>query len=136
MVSVEEPIKAEPKPNGAAKQPRRAQEGISPEIPRRAARKPAGDAAYHARGREARSAADASLIEATRSNPGASIGDLATAIGKSRTSTVSGLGRLPDAGQAESVEGKWRLTEPETPRDPPPKWIAPLHAGREHRAHA
>jgi hypothetical protein len=57
-------------------------------------------------------------------------------IHRSRTSTVSSLKRLRDAGEAESVEGKWRLTEEPAQKDPPAKWIAPLHAAQEHRAHA
>ena len=73
---------------------------------------------------------DASLIEAMRANPGASIGDLAATIHRSRTSTVSALKRLRDAGLAESVEGKWRLTEEPAPREPTPKCTAPLSVSR------
>ena len=40
------------------------------------------------------------------------------------------------AGLAESVQGKWRLNEPVAPLTPPPKWVAPLIAAREQRAHA
>jgi len=36
------------------------------------------------------------------------------------------LKRLRDAGKAESVEGKWRLTEEPAPREPPPRWTTPL----------
>jgi hypothetical protein len=90
-------------------------------------------AAYHERRREARDRNDQALLEAVRDSPEGSIGDWAAAIGKGRSSTVSALKRLRDAGLAESVQGKWRLNEP---REPPPKWVAPLNAGREHRAHA
>jgi hypothetical protein len=41
--------------------------------------------------------------------------------------------RLRDADLAESIEGKWRLTE-ERAREPTAKWIEPLSAS--HRAHA
>ena len=70
-----------------------------------------------------------------RDAPTATIGDWPEAIGKSRTSTVTALHRLRDAGRAESVEGRWRLTEPLPPREPPAKWTAPLSV-RENRAHA
>jgi hypothetical protein len=99
------------------------------------ARKPPG-AAYHARRRKARDHDDEALIEAMRSAPDASISDWAAAIGKGRSSTVSALKRLRDAGMTESVQGKWRLNEPVAPLTPPPKWVAPLIAAREHRAHA
>ena len=57
---------------------------------------------------------------------GGSIGDWPAAIGKSRSSTVSGLHRLRDAGLAEAAEGKWRLTEPEAPITPPERWTKPV----------
>jgi DNA-binding transcriptional ArsR family regulator len=69
-----------------------------------------------------------------RSAPEAMIRDWAESIGKSRSSTLSALKRLRDAGLAESLEGKWRLTKPDAPREPAPKWIAPLSGA--HRAHA
>jgi hypothetical protein len=59
---------------------------------------------------------DQALVEAMRDAPTASIGELVEAIGKSRTSTVSALHRLRVAGRAESIEGRWRLTEPLAPR--------------------
>ena len=70
-----------------------------------------------------------------RDSPGGSIGDWVATIGKGRSSTVSALGRLRDAGLAESVEGKWRLTELEAP--PPketPKWTSPVR-GSDRAAH-
>ena len=72
-----------------------------------------------------------------RRNPDGSIGDWVTVVGKSRTSVCSALGRLRDAGLAESVEGKWRLVEPEALREPAPRWTAPLSAAvdRDSRAH-
>ena len=69
-----------------------------------------------------------------RRNTEASIGDLSTAVDKSRTSIVSALHRLRNAGLAESIEGKWKLTEELAPRAPPAKWTAPLSASQ--RAHA
>jgi hypothetical protein len=57
-----------------------------------------------------------------------------TTIGKSRSSDVSALKRLGAAGLAESLEGKWKLTEEPAPREVPPKWAAPLSGA--HRAHA
>jgi hypothetical protein len=102
------------------------------------AHKPPGRGAYHQRRRTARDADDQALLQIMRDSPGASISDWMSAIGKSRSSAVSALKRLRDAGLAESVEGKWRLVEPEAPRQPPQKWVAPLPApaGRAHRAHA
>jgi hypothetical protein len=75
-----------------------------------------------------------------KANPGASIGELATAIGKSRTSTVTALHRLREADRAESVDRVWSLVEPTEPK-PTPKWVAPLGAQRrrvetEEREHA
>ena len=63
-----------------------------------------------------------------RDSPEASIRDWAEAIGKSRSSVVTALHRLRDAGLADSSEGKWRLTEAPAPREPAPKWVAPLSA--------
>jgi DNA-binding transcriptional ArsR family regulator len=83
----------------------------------------------------ARDEADKRLVEAMRRNTEATIGELATAVGKSRTSIVSALHRLRDAGLAKSVGGRWALVKQEEPREPAPKWIEPLSAAREHRAH-
>jgi hypothetical protein len=118
-----EPHSKRQKPNGAARR------GRSHRKPR-----DNGDDPYLNRRREARDRSDEALLAAMRSNPEASIGDWATTIGKSRTSTVSALHRLRDAGLAESAEGKWKLTEEPAPREPPAKWIAPLSAC-QHRVH-
>jgi hypothetical protein len=64
------------------------------------------------------------LVKALQLDPTLSIGGLARAIKKSRTSVVTALHRLRDAGPAESGSGRWKLTE--EPREPPPKWAAPL----------
>ena len=79
---------------------------------------------------------DQALVSVMRSNPEGSIGDWSQTIHKSRTSTVSALHRLRDAGLAESAKGKWRLAEEPAPREPLAKWIEPLSAAREQRAHA
>ena len=81
----------EPKPNGAARRARRAN----------GHRKPRVDNSRLAK----READDQALANAMRSNPEGSINDWATTIGKSRTSRVSALHRLRDAGLAESREG-------------------------------
>ena len=72
------------------------------------AKRSRADLAYHQRRREARDRDDQALLVAMRDSPEGSIGDWAAAIGKGRSSTVSALKRLRDAGLAESVQGKWR----------------------------
>ena len=120
-----EPQPGRQKPNGAA---RKAKGRLKPRN---------GDDPYVSRRREARDRSDEALLAAMRSNSDGSIGDWAQAIHKSRTSTVSALHRLRDAGLAESAEGRWKLVEESAPREPPAKWIAPLSAAaREQRAHA
>ena len=108
--------------------------------PQGASRKPSNGAdAYLALRREARDRDDESLLKAMRETPTSPIGDWAATIGKSRSSVISALHRLRDAGLVESVEGKWTLAgtdEPESPREPAPRWVAPLHASREQRATA
>jgi hypothetical protein len=90
--------------------------------------------------REAPDQCDERLATAMKANRGANIAALATAIGKSRTSTVSALRRLRDAGLAESLSGVWTLTEPPPPKGTP-RWTAPVSAPRrrveaEEREHA
>jgi hypothetical protein len=114
--------RTKPKASGAA---RRGRNG---------GRKPGVSDAYLERRRSQRDAADQALLKAMRSNREGSINDCATTIGKSRTSCVSALHRLRDAGLAGSVEGRWKLTEEPAPREPPAKWVAPLSASQ--RAHA
>ena len=77
---------------------------------------------------------DERLLDAMRRNTEATIGELAKAVGKSRSSIVTALHRLRDAGLAQSAEGKWRLTEEPPPREPAAKWVRPLNANREGRA--
>jgi hypothetical protein len=64
-----------------------------------------------------------------RANPGASVGKLAEAIGKSRTTTVTALRRLRDADLAESVDRVWSLTE-QPARKETPRWTGPVSAQR------
>ena len=63
-----------------------------------------------------------------RDAPQATIRDWAEAIGKARSSVVTALHRLRDAGLADSVEGKWTLVEEPAPRVAAAKWVAPLSA--------
>jgi hypothetical protein len=85
--------------------------------------------------RESPDQIDARLLEAMKANPGAQIATLAEAIGKSKTTTVTSLNRLRDAGLADSVDRVWQLTEPDPPppRDPPPRWTAPLSGTARRR---
>jgi hypothetical protein len=62
-----------------------------------------------------------------KANPGANIAALGTAMGKSRTSTVSALRPLRDAGLAESKDRGWTLTEPTAPKETA-RWIEPVSA--------
>ena len=82
---------------------------------------------------------DERLVAAMKANPNATIGALAEAIGKSRTSTVTALHRLRDADLAESRNGVWSLVKPPTPKETA-RWIEPVAASRrareEERAHA
>jgi hypothetical protein len=75
------------------------------------------------------------LAEAMKANPDAQIATLAAEIGKSRTSTVSALCRLREAGLAESVDRVWTLVE-SPPSKEGPRWIdaAPISATRRRRA--
>jgi hypothetical protein len=66
-----------------------------------------------------------------QASQGATIGALADAIGKSRSSTVTALHRLRDADLAESLNGVWTLTEPPPPKETP-RWTAPVSAPRRH----
>jgi biotin operon repressor len=85
--------------------------------------------------REARDRDDEALVAAMRATSGASI-DWAGKIGKSRTSVVTALHRLKDAGLAESSEGKWLLVEaPPRGTKPSPRWFEPLKA-TDRAAHA
>jgi hypothetical protein len=77
---------------------------------------------------------DKKLLEAMKSDPGASIADLAEAVGKSKTSIVSGLHRLRDADLVVNENRKWVVAEEAALRDPPPRWTKPL-SGAE-RAHS
>jgi hypothetical protein len=103
----------EPKPNGAARRGRNGTGRRRNGVDHRLAKREADDEA---------------LVEAMKAHPAGSINDWARAINKSRTSCVSALHRLRDAGLAESDGGRWALVEPEAPREPVPRWIEPLSA--------
>jgi hypothetical protein len=60
-----------------------------------------GSVDYSDRRRERRDYADKRLLEAMKPDSGGSINDWAAAIGKSRSSTVTALRRLRDAGLAD-----------------------------------
>ena len=113
-------------PAGAEPPPRAKRNGASSP----AARKPESHRAdaHVARRREARDRDDKRLCKTMRDLPEASIRDWAEAIDKSRSSVVTALHRLRDAGLADSVEGKWTLVEEPAPRVAAPKWVAPLSA--------
>ncbi len=85
--------------------------------------------AYHARRREERDRDDQALLEAMRRNSEATIGELAMAIGKAKTSVVSALHRLRETGLVESSDGHWQLTEAQKPREPTASWVAPVRGG-------
>ena len=78
---------------------------------------------YSARRLTERDKADQALVEAMRDDPAGTLGAWAEAISRSRSSVITGLQRLRDAGLAESAEGKWRLTEELAPK---PRWTKPL----------
>jgi len=86
------------------------------------ARKSARLNGYLAERRAQRDRDDEGLVRAMRDSPDGPIGSWAVAIGRSRTSTVTALHRLRDVGLAESVDGKWRLIEEPSPKEPPAKW--------------
>jgi hypothetical protein len=129
-------VRAEPGPESEPAPPRR--KARSSALCGNGHRRPRnnGDDPYLSRRLAKREADDQALLDAMRSNSDGSINDWATTIHKSRTSCVSALHRLRDAGLAESVEGKWRLAEESASREPPAKWIAPLSASQRAHAHA
>jgi len=68
-----------------------------------------------------------------RENPDATIGEWAESIGRSRSSTASGLHRLHDAGLIENEGKTWRVLEQQAPRETP-KWAQPVR-GSDRSAH-
>ena len=124
MIGVEPaaPPKPQPEPNSGgrlrsvAKTPKRAKSNGH--------RAPRGNG-YDPR-RAKRNADDEALVAAMRSNPEGLIQDWATTIHKSRTSVVSALHRLKDAGLVANEDRVWRLIEERAPRAPIPRWTKPL----------
>jgi CRP-like cAMP-binding protein len=95
-----------------------------------------GTASYSERRRSDRDAADASLVDAMRDAPGASIVDLAAAIGRSRSSIVSALGRLKSAGLVANEGRVWALLEEPAPKVSSPRWAKALSgAEKAHQVH-
>jgi hypothetical protein len=92
---------------------------------------------YLDRRRAQRDRDDEALLAAMKDAPGATIGNWAEAIGKSRTSTVTALHRLRDGDLVTNESGAWALVSGcATPREAA-RWIEPVSAAaREHRAHA
>ena len=129
-IGVDAPADVEPlsKPRAAAPRGRKANGHRKP-------RDNAGDR-YLTRRRAQRDEDDSNLLAAMRRNTEATIGELATAVGKSRTSIVSALHRLRNASLADSSDGRWRLTEEPPAREPIQPWIPPLKGPREQRVHA
>ena len=76
------------------------------------------------------------FIEAMQNSPSGTIKGWAAAIGKSRSSTLSALSRLRDAGRAENVEGHWRaIEEAAPPRELAQPWIRPVRGGDRAAEH-
>ena len=117
-------LQPRPKPRSNTRLPRGGKS------PRRAKsngvhREPHGNGADPRRAK--RDADDAALVEAMRVDPAGPLGAWSVAIGKSRTSVVSALHRLKDAGLVANEDRVWRLVvDGPPPRDPSPKWVAPL----------
>ena len=87
-------------------------------------REPRGNGADSRRAK--RDADDAALVEAMRVDPAGPLGAWSVAIGKSRTSVVSALHRLKDAGLVANEDRVWALVEQLEPRAPPSAWTKPL----------
>jgi hypothetical protein len=85
---------------------------------------------HRTRAKRSRDDDDEALLTAMEG--GGTIGAWATAIGKSRTSTVAALRRLQAAGKVENEP--WRLVEPEAP--PAARWVKPMSAAGARGAHA
>ena len=87
-------------------------------------REPRGNGADLRRAK--RDADDAALVEAMRVDPAGPLGAWSVAIGKTRTSVVSALHRLKDAGLVANEDRVWSLVVEELePRAPPWAWTRP-----------
>ena len=71
---------------------------------------------------------DEALVATMRIDPSGTIGAWATEVGKSKTSIVSALARLRDAGRVVNEDRKWRIVEESAVKDPLPRWTKPLGA--------
>ena len=74
---------------------------------------------------------DEALVAEMKSSPDGAIGDWALTIGVSRTTCVSALHRLKNAGLTTSDGKRWRLIEEEAPREPAAKWARPIGGGEK-----
>ena len=83
-------------------------------------------------GHDKRDRDDEALVAAMRIDPSGTIGAWATEVGKSKTSVVTALARLRDAGLVVNAGRKWALA---APRELTPKWVEPLKA-KDRAAHA
>jgi hypothetical protein len=78
---------------------------------------------------------DEKLLAAMKSDPDGTISSWSRVIHKSKGSVAAALQRLRDAGLAETVDRRWRLVEPEAPKETP-RWTKPLSgAERAHQVH-
>jgi hypothetical protein len=98
---------------------------------------PGGKVAYSDRRLAARDEADVNLLAAMRSKPGAGPLEWAVAIGRSKSSVLSYLHRLEEAGAVEHSDGVWSLATEPVAREPTPKqrWVAPVR-GADRAVHA
>jgi hypothetical protein len=127
--SMVEPPRPEPR-----RRRRKAKKANGNGSTRKSAPEPSGGrAAYFERLRAKRDAVDEALVAEMKSSPDSSIADWAAATGRSRSSTVAALHRLRDRDLAESVEGRWRLSEEPAPRETS-KWTAPLSGRAQARS--
>ena len=95
-----------------------------------------GDAvSYQQQRRSARDEADEALIEAMKDDPAGTLGSWAEAIARSRSSVVSALRRLRDAGLASNEDGHWALVGEPVPKEAS-RWTKPLSgAEKSHQVH-
>jgi DNA-binding transcriptional ArsR family regulator len=84
--------------------------------------------------RAKRDSDDLALLEAMRTSPRAAVPDLARAIQKSKSSVMTALHRLEEAGMVAHEDHAWMLIGDE-PKPPPEKWVSSLSAATA-RAHA
>jgi hypothetical protein len=109
--------------------------GTIPSAPRPCGSRPRKSNGHKRHGRSSPDETDKTLLEAMEADPSSNIGELAAAIGKSKTTVVTALNRSRDAGRAESIDRRWRLVE-EAPRTPPTPWVEAVSGRTRAHAHA